>query len=119
MEKDKNLVMECEKMKMKLINKEIIMLVTILLIGSSFLPIHTVFAEGDNYVDIVEIEINQINNINYIDYIINEYEFDPLKINNVEYYKLIIDGESNHMINGYPDLPTILEVGKPSASCPP
>lgn len=92
-------------MKRDLLEKGIVISIMLLLAGAFFVPV----ISGDiNYkTEPVSITINQTDGDIEITYEINDFEEIPVNINGFEYSKIIIGEESNPLLLGKPDIPSI------------
>jgi len=90
----------------KIIFKKIVVLVIALLFaGTLFIP--SISGEAERSSEPVVVITNQSEDTIEIEYEINDFEETPVMINGVEYSVIRIGEESNLLLAGKPDIPSI------------
>ena len=95
-------------MRKFLLGKGVVLVITLLLTVTFLVPSICGINAGvkiDNAP--VVINVGQSGDVTTLTYEINDFDMIPVEINGIEYSKIVIEKESNLLVSGAPDLPSI------------
>ena len=92
-------------MENKFFKKIVVLVIALLFAGTLFVP--SLSGETEKNSELIEIYVSQSSNTIEIEYKINDFQTNPVVINNLEYSKISIGKESNLLLAGKPDIPSI------------
>jgi len=95
-------------MRKFLLGKGLVLVITLLLTVTFFAPSICGITESVKTDDKpVVINVSQSGDVTTLAYEINDFNMIPVEINGVEHSKIVIEKESNLLVSGAPDLPSI------------